>query len=82
MLAVTLLLVFLAGTICWSVALSGNLLPTLPAIVGNGAIMTLLFLSMQPTRLVRAEIGLGAAVVPLMSLVIIVRPNRWIRRHG
>jgi len=82
MLAVTLLLVFLAGTMCWSVAFSGSPRPTLSAIVGNGAILTLLFLSMQPARLAQAEIGLGAAAVPLMSLVMIVRPRRWFKHHG
>jgi hypothetical protein len=82
MLAVTLLLMFLAGTMCWSVALSGSLRPTLPATLGNGAIMTLLFLSLQPSPLVKAEIGLGAAEIPLMALVIIARPGRWSGRHG
>jgi hypothetical protein len=82
LLAFMLLLLFAAGTMCWSVALSGSPRPTLTAIVGNGAIMTLLFLSMQPARLAQAEIGLGAAEVPLMSLVIIDRPRRWFRHHG
>jgi len=34
-----------------------------------------LFLSMQPARVAKTEIGLGAAVFPLMALVLIDRPR-------
>lgn len=70
-LTVLLLLLFVGGTICWSVALSRHSRPTLLAIVGNGAIMTLLFLSMQPARVAKEELGRVAALVPLMSLFVV-----------
>jgi len=73
--AAMLLLIFLGSTVCWSVALSGSPRPTLLAIAGNAAVMSVLFLSMQPARVAKTEIGLGAAVFPLMALVLIDRPR-------
>jgi hypothetical protein len=65
------LLVFAASTICWSVAFSGSPRPSLLAIAGNAAAMSLLFLSMQPSRVAKAEILFSAAEIPLMALLVL-----------
>lgn len=71
LLTMTLLLMFVGAAICASVALSGSPRSTLFAISGNGAILTLLFLSMQPARVARKEIVFVAAVVPITSLFVV-----------
>jgi len=73
--AAMLLLIFLGSTVCWSVAVSGSPRPSLMAIACNAAVMSVLFLSMQPARVAKTEIGLDAAVFPLMALVLIDRPR-------
>lgn len=73
--ALVLLLVFAIGTIFWSIALSGSRRPVQLALVGNGVMMTLLFLSLQPARLAEAEIGIGAAGIPLISLLLSDMPR-------
>ncbi len=73
--AIMLLLIFLGSTVCWSVTISGSPRPTLLAIAGNAAVLGVLFLSMQPARVAKTEIGFDAAVFPLMALVLIDRPR-------
>jgi hypothetical protein len=41
------------------------------ALVGNGAMMTLLFVSLQPRPVAAAEVGIGAAGIPLIALLVI-----------
>ena len=71
LLTVILFLVFVGATICWSVAFTGSARPTWAAIAGNGAVLTLLFLSMQPARVAKHEIVLVSAFVPIASLFLV-----------
>jgi hypothetical protein len=66
-------LIFAASTICWTVAFSGSLRPSLMALAGNAAAMSLLFLSMQPSRVAKTEILFSAAEIPLLSLLVLDR---------
>ncbi len=71
LLTVILLLVFVGATICWSVAISGSARPTWAAIAGNGVVLNLLFLSMQPAHVAKEEIVLVSAFVPIASLFLV-----------
>ena len=71
MQALVLLLVFAVGTLFWWFALSGSRRPMQLALVGNGALMTLLFVSLQPGPVAAAEVGIGAAGIPLIALLVI-----------